>query len=106
LLRAALRRCSRDAAAARDRKGPPVALLARGELDDLRHPGGAIIALSPKDREALRLAADYLQASKPVVKHTGKQQALWLKPGLIARVWFLRGEENRRHATVTDVRAA
>ena len=54
----------------------------------------AIIALSLGDREALRLAADYLQASKPVVRHTGKQKAQWLKPGLIARVRFLRGRRS------------
>jgi ATP-dependent DNA ligase len=42
----------------------------------------------------------------PVVKHTGKQQAQWLKPGLIARVRFLRGEEKLRHATVMAVRVA
>jgi hypothetical protein len=52
------------------------------------------------------LAADYLQASKPVVRHTGKQKAQWLKPGLIARVRFLRGEEKLRHAIVISVRAA
>jgi hypothetical protein len=52
----------------------------------------------------VRVHAD--QVSKPVVKHTGKQKAQWLKPGLIARVRFLRGEEKLRHATVTDVRAA
>jgi bifunctional non-homologous end joining protein LigD len=44
--------------------------------------------------------------SKLIVKHTGKQQAQWLKPGLIARVRFMRGEEKLRHATVTEVRAA
>ena len=89
---------------ARDPKGPPVALLARGELNDLRYAGNAIIALSLEDREALRLAADYLQASKPVVRHTGKQKAPWFKPGLIARLRFLRGEEKLRHATVIVLR--
>jgi hypothetical protein len=44
--------------------------------------------------------------SAPVVRHTGKQKVQWLKPGLIARVRFLRREEKLRHATVTDVRAA
>ena len=91
---------------ARDTKGPPVALLARGELDDLRYAGGAIIALSIEDREALRAAAQFLEVSKPIVRHTGKQKAQWLKFGLMARVRFLRGKEKLRHATVTDVRAA
>jgi hypothetical protein len=51
-------------------------------------------------------AADFLEVSQPVVRHTGKQQqAQWLKPGLIARVRFLRGEEKLRHATVLTVRA-
>jgi hypothetical protein len=57
-------------------------------------------------RRSARAAADFLEVSKPVVKHTGKQNAQWLKPGLIARVRFLRGEEKLRHATVTDVRVA
>jgi ATP-dependent DNA ligase len=85
---------------------PTVAPAARGELDDLRYAGTAIIALSYEDRDALRAAADYLEVSKPVVRHTGKQKAQWLKPGLIARVRYLRGEEKLRHATVMDVRVA
>jgi DNA ligase D-like protein (predicted ligase) len=91
---------------ARDAKALPIALLARGELDDLRYAGKAIIALPYEDRDALRAAADFLEVSKPVVRHTGKQKAQWLKPGLIARVRFLRGEEKLRHATVTEVWAA
>jgi hypothetical protein len=75
-------------------------------IDDLRYAGNSFIALPYEDRDTLRAAADFLEVSKPVVKHTGKQQAQWLKPGLIARVRFLRGEEKLRHATVTDVRAA
>jgi ATP-dependent DNA ligase len=59
-----------------------VALLARGEIDDLRYAGTAIIALPYEDRDALRAAADYLEVSKPVVRHTGKEKAQWLKPGL------------------------
>jgi hypothetical protein len=39
------------------------------------------------------------EASKPVVRHSDKQKAQWLKPGLIVRVRFLRGEEKLRHAT-------
>jgi ATP-dependent DNA ligase len=89
---------------ARDAKALPIALVARGELDDLRYAGTAIIALPYEDRDALRAAADFLEVRKPVAKHTGKQQAQWLKPGLIAQVRFLRGEEKLRHATVTDVR--
>jgi ATP-dependent DNA ligase len=91
---------------AREPKGPPVALLARGEPDDLRYAGNAFITLQFDDRDALRAAADFLEVPKPIVKHTGKQKAQWLKPGLIARVRYLRGEEKLRHATVTDVRAA
>jgi hypothetical protein len=59
---------------------PPVALLARGELDDLSYAGNAIIALPYEDRDALRAAADFLETSKPVVRNTGKQKAQWLKP--------------------------
>jgi bifunctional non-homologous end joining protein LigD len=91
---------------ARDAKALPMALLARGELPDLRFAGTAIIALPYEDRDALRVAADFLEVSKPVVRHTGKQQAQWLKPGLVARVRFLRGEEKLRHATVMAVRVA
>jgi len=53
----------------------------RGELDDLRYAGTAIIAMPYEDRDALRAAADFLEVRKPVAKHTGKQQAQWLKPG-------------------------
>jgi bifunctional non-homologous end joining protein LigD len=91
---------------ARDAKALPIALLARGELDDLRYAGTAIIALPYEDRDALRAAADFLEVSKPVVRHTGKQKAQWLKPGLMAQVRYLRGEEKLRHSTVMDVRVA
>jgi bifunctional non-homologous end joining protein LigD len=91
---------------ARDAKALPIALLARGELPDLRYVGNAIIALPYEDRDALRAAADFLEVTKPVVRHTGNQQAQWLKPGLVAHVRFLRGREKLRHATVLAVRAA
>jgi hypothetical protein len=57
-------------------------------------------------RDALRAAANFLEVSKPLVRHTGKQKAEWLKPGLIARVRFLRGEEKLRHAKLVSVRVA
>jgi ATP-dependent DNA ligase len=84
---------------AREPKEPPVAVLAHGELDALRYAGNAFIALPYEDRDALWAAADYLEVSKPAVRHTGKQKAQWLKPELIARVRFLRGEGKLRHAT-------
>jgi len=68
---------------ARDAKALPIALLARGELGDLRYAGTALIALPYEDRDALRAAAAFLEVRKPVVKHTGKQKAQWLKRGLI-----------------------
>ncbi|TGV49608.1 ATP-dependent DNA ligase, partial [Mesorhizobium sp. M2D.F.Ca.ET.160.01.1.1] len=33
-----------------------------------------------------------------------KQKAEWLKPGLVGRVKFLKGEETLRHASLKDFR--
>ena len=90
---------------ARDPKGPWVALLARGELDDLRYAGDAIITLSREERDELQRAANFLEVRKPAIRNARKQ-AQWIRPGLIAKVRHLRGEEKLRHATVIGLRAA
>jgi bifunctional non-homologous end joining protein LigD len=91
---------------AQDPKGPPIALLAReGPEVDLRYAGGAFLTLPHEERDELRRAAEFLEVKRPAVRHTGKQRAQWLWPGLIARVRFLRGDEKLRHATVMSVRA-
>ena len=42
--------------------------------------------------------------AKPV-KGVGRKPGIeWLKPGLIARVRYLKGEEMLRHATLQEVR--
>src|SRR5262249_23773391 len=84
---------------AADPKGPWVALLAGGELDDLRYAGDAIITLSREERDELQRAANFLEVRKPAIRNARKQ-AQWIRPGLIAKVRHLRGEEKLRHATV------
>jgi DNA ligase D-like protein (predicted ligase) len=92
---------------AQDPKGPPIALLAREGLEgDLRYAGGAFLTLPREERDELRHAAAFLEVTRPAVRHAGKQRAQWLRPGLIARVRFLRGDEKLRHATVLAVRVA
>ncbi|WP_245486696.1 hypothetical protein [Mesorhizobium sp. M7A.F.Ca.MR.176.00.0.0] len=38
----------------------------------------------------------------PVPKGLKKDKAEWIKPGLVGRVKFLRGEEKLRHAKLLD----
>lgn len=40
----------------------------------------------------------------PVPKGLKRQKAEWLKPGLVGRVKFLKGEEKLRHAKLKDFR--
>ena len=56
--------------------------------------------------DELQRAASFLEVGKPAIRHTGRKEAQWIRPGLIAKVRHLRGEEKLRHATVMALRAA
>jgi hypothetical protein len=44
------------------------------------------------------------RAGAPPPKGLAKEKAEWLKPGLVGRVKFLKGEEKLRHASLQDFR--
>jgi ATP-dependent DNA ligase len=81
--------------------GIPVALLADGG----KYVGNAMVTLSGKDRAAFWKRIDALGTPRsrllPLHKRKGAQ---WVKPGLVATVRHLRGEEKLRHATILGVR--
>ncbi|TGQ12387.1 ATP-dependent DNA ligase [Mesorhizobium sp. M2E.F.Ca.ET.166.01.1.1] len=61
-----------------------------------RYMGGAFVTFKADKRKALW---DRVQgkAGAPPPKGLAKQKAEWLKPGLVGRVKFLKGEETLRH---------
>ncbi|ESX88269.1 hypothetical protein [Mesorhizobium sp. LNJC403B00] len=44
------------------------------------------------------------KAGAPPPNGLAKEKAEWLKPGLVGRVKFLKGEEKLRHASLKDFR--
>lgn len=71
--------------------------------DDGRYMGGAFVSFKADKRQALW---DRVQgkAGAPPPKGLAKEKAEWLKPGLVGRVKFLKGEEKLRHASLRDFR--
>lgn len=71
--------------------------------DKGRYMGGAFITFKADKRQALW---DRVQGKRgaPPPKGLAKQKAEWLKPGLVGRVKFLKGEEMLRHASLKDFR--
>ncbi|TIU70955.1 MAG: ATP-dependent DNA ligase [Mesorhizobium sp.] len=66
-----------------------------------RYMGGAFVTFKADKRQALwDLAQAMGGASAP--KGLAKEKAEWLKPGLVGRVKFLKGEEKLRHAALKD----
>ncbi|TGR84562.1 ATP-dependent DNA ligase [Mesorhizobium sp. M2D.F.Ca.ET.223.01.1.1] len=65
--------------------------------DKGRYMGGAFVTFKADKRQALW---DRVQgkAGAPPPKGLAKEKAEWLKPGLVGRVRFLKGEEKLRHA--------
>jgi bifunctional non-homologous end joining protein LigD len=63
--------------------------------------GGAFITLNTEIRE--RLWARVHAKAKPVKGVQAKPGAEWLKPGLIARVRYLKGEQTLRHAILREI---
>jgi DNA ligase D-like protein (predicted ligase) len=84
------------------RHGERVALL-RGR-DTGEYAGTAFINLKREKREMLSERIRKLRASQPSLKGSKFKDANWLKPGLIASVRHLRGEEGLRHASILDIR--
>jgi DNA ligase D-like protein (predicted ligase) len=71
--------------------------------DQGRYMGGAFVTFRADKRQALW---DRVQGKigAPPPKGLKKQKAQWLKPGLVGRVKFLKGEETLRHASLKDFR--
>jgi hypothetical protein len=63
--------------------------------------GDAFVTFRADKRQALW---DRVQGKTgaPSPKGLAKQKAEWLKPGLVGRVKFLKGEETLRHASLKD----
>ncbi|ESY49034.1 ATP-dependent DNA ligase [Mesorhizobium sp. LNJC372A00] len=71
--------------------------------DKGHYKGGAFVNFKADKRQRLW---DRVQgkAGGPVPKGLKKEKAEWLKPGLVGRVRFLKGEEKLRHARLMDYR--
>lgn len=71
--------------------------------DKGRYAGGAFVAFKADKRQRLW---DRVQGKVggPVPIGLKKEKAEWLKPGLVGRVRFLKGEERLRHAKLLDFR--
>ncbi|CDX60016.1 ATP dependent DNA ligase [Mesorhizobium plurifarium] len=71
--------------------------------DNGRYMGGAFVTFKGDKRQALW---DRVQGKVGALPPKGlvKEKAEWLKPGLVARVKFLKGEEKLRHAALKDFR--
>ena len=69
--------------------------------DKGRYMGGAFVTFKAAKREALW---DHVQrkAGATPPKGLAKEKADWLKPGLVGRVRFLKGQEKLRHASLKD----
>jgi bifunctional non-homologous end joining protein LigD len=67
-----------------------------------RYVGGAFITLNEKMRE--RLWARVNAKAKPLKGAKVKPCTQWLNPGLVGRVWHLKGEQVLRHATLRETR--
>jgi DNA ligase D-like protein (predicted ligase) len=66
-----------------------------------KYVGGAFITLNQELRE--RLWSRVRANAKPVKGVEAKPGTEWLKPGLIARVRYLKGEQTLRHATLQEI---
>ncbi|MBZ9898512.1 ATP-dependent DNA ligase [Mesorhizobium sp. BR1-1-6] len=69
--------------------------------DKGHYKGGAFVTFKADKRQRLW---DRVQGKVggPVPKGLKKEKAEWLKPGLVGRVKFLKGEEKLRHAKLKD----
>lgn len=85
----------------RERGKPAIAMLARGG----RHVGNAFITFPPEIRERLWRCVEENAGPPPkAVRKKDSGSAEWIRPGIVGRVKFLKGEESLRHATLMDWR--
>ena len=82
----------------RERGKPGMAMLAR----EGRPAGSALITLPEGIRGRLWERVKTMRGQAP--KGIKVRDAQWLKPGLVGRVRYLKGEKNLRHATLRDWR--
>lgn len=84
----------------RERGKPAMALMADRAG---KYVGGAFVTLPQSIRKRLW---DRVQAKSgaKAPKGLATEKAEWIKPGLVARVKFLKGEDKLRHATVKEFR--
>lgn len=83
-------------------KGHHVALLKT--RDHGKYVGAAFINLKRDKREEFRKHIQALVSDQPRLQGKKLGNAIWLKPGLVANVKHLRGEDGLRHASVLDIR--
>ncbi|TIV69903.1 MAG: ATP-dependent DNA ligase [Mesorhizobium sp.] len=69
--------------------------------DQGRYMGGAFVTFKADKRQALWNRVQG-RTGAPPPKGLAKEKAEWLKPGLVGRVKFLKGEEKLRHASLKD----
>lgn len=84
----------------RERGKPAMAFMADQQG---RYVGSAFVTLPRGIRERLWQRVQE-KSGAPAPKGLPAGKAEWIKPGLVARVRFLKGEEKLRHATVKDLR--
>ncbi len=82
-----------------DRRGIPIAILARDTDEGLAFAGGAVIALKGADRDKLAVQLDRLAVERTALK-LSRAGARWIRPELRVRVKHLRGAGALRHASV------
>lgn len=82
-------------------KGEHVALL-RDQISGA-YAGTAFITLKRDKREKLRERIQQLRVSQPQLSGSKFKTANWIRPGLVASVRHLRGEESLRHASLQDI---
>jgi DNA ligase D-like protein (predicted ligase) len=81
--------------------GSAATLLVASEIaGKLRYAGRVMVTLSGKKREKLWAALEDREVEKPAIADMKKRDAVWVLPGLTAKVRHLRGEEMLRHATM------
>ncbi|MGX8014320.1 ATP-dependent DNA ligase (plasmid) [Mesorhizobium sp. ORM8.1] len=69
--------------------------------DKGRYMGGAFVTFKADKRQALWNRVQG-KIGAPPPKGLAKEKAEWLRPGLVGRVKFLKGEEKLRHASLKD----
>ncbi|MBS3650024.1 ATP-dependent DNA ligase [Pseudaminobacter sp. 19-2017] len=80
-------------------KGKPAMVLCADRSG--AYVGAAVVTFPKLIRERLWERVQARKTARPP-KGMAKENAEWIKPGLIGRVRFLKGEEKLRHATLKD----